>query len=481
MRSRRGLGCAAGLLLLGGALGGCRDLDVPPPGPGVAPQVRFVSPDVSSASGSRVAQTLPVTLEALDANGIRSLTLSCGATPLFSWTAAPFIATVDLRPCTGAPDGGTGLVAVTLVARAVDATGMEGSATVEVQVDASAPSVSLVLPERVAPGLPFSVLVKSDRPLAGVPLVSVEGVAVEARALDASTFSATVAKAPGLGVDTWTGTGPPPLSVLEEVERALDVAVEARGLNGNPAPRVVTRTFVSRIAWERSIPGVALGRGVDGVPLPQLPVATAAGLVLPVVGPPSQRLSSWLPVQLRAAGGEARTLPPEVTAGGYGGLGIDALGRVLLAGPAGAGRYYDFDSGAIELPAASGPYDSGATPVAVGDELCLTRLTADACTGLELRCVRPDGQVRPSVLRAQTHMAAPQAMVASGSQVLVLGAVGPTCCNPTGACTPEPQEQVFSPGGAGSFVSPFPGMGGLPFIPLLRALPLEGGGFALLA
>ena len=108
MRSRRGLGCAAGLLLLGAGVAGCRDLDVPPQGPGVAPQVRFVSPDVTGVSGSRVAQTLPVTLDAQDANGIRSLTLSCGATPLFNWTAAPFIATVDLRPCTGAVDADAG-------------------------------------------------------------------------------------------------------------------------------------------------------------------------------------------------------------------------------------------------------------------------------------------------------------------------------------------------------------------------------------
>jgi len=88
--------------------------------------------------------------------------------------------------------------------------------------------------------------------------------------------------------------------------------------------------------------------------------------------------------------------------------------------------------------------------------------------------------VRTSLLRAQTQMVVPQAMVASGTQVLVLGAVGPSCCNFT-SCTAEPLDMTFTPGGAGGFVDLFPGAGGLPILPLKRGLPVEGGGFALLA
>ncbi|MBF5042136.1 hypothetical protein FGE12_06995 [Aggregicoccus sp. 17bor-14] len=481
MRSRI-VRSAAGLLGLAAftGLAGCRDLDVPPPGPGAPPVVRFVNPDVA-ASGARVSQTLPVTLEAQDANGIRSVTLVCGATPLFSWTSAPYVATVDLRPCTAAAGADAGTVAVTLVARAVDATGMEGSASAEVQVDASAPAVELVLPERVAPGRAFTVLVKSDRPIAG-PLVSVEGVGVQAVPVDANTFSATVPAAPGLGVDTWDAdAGAPPLALLEQVERPLDVAVEARGLNGNPAPRVVARTFVSRIAWERSIPGVALGRANgDGTVIPQLPVATKEGLVLPVVSAGGRSGTEWVPVLMRAAAGEVRTVPPEQLDGGYLGAGVDLLGRTLLANGNGDAHYYDLVQGTT---APSKPLSASAVrvPAAVGDELCFSQLGA-TCGLLELHCLRPGGSERIAQLSTPglAQLRNPSAMVVSGGRVLVMGmAQGSSICCSGSACSSEAQDMFVDADGSKGMVTLFPSPGGQSVPAVSRALPLGGGAFAL--
>lgn len=273
------------LALAGLTLLSCRDLTVQSAGatknPG--PTARVLLP----ANGAVVPLAPFVRVEAEDANGVQSVTLSCPAGVLRTWTAAPYEGQVDLSPCLPfeSPDGGA-LLPVVLSALAVDSLGNRGEvASAALDVDRRQPVLRVDLPARVQPlgALHFSL--SSDTPLAAPPTVTIDGQTAAAKATDSSSqyFDVLFAPAPGLGVDGVPDGGELSLDELEKIERQLPVEVSATSQMGN-STRLVLSTLLSRIAWERGVPGgLAVDPGDSFSPgtMPLSPQAGPEGLVVP--------------------------------------------------------------------------------------------------------------------------------------------------------------------------------------------------------
>ena len=134
------------LLVLGSALGGCLDLELPnlPPDGGVGPTLTIHSPQ----PGDTIPLDAPVSLDADSVNGVASVTVTCGATPstgVFTWNVPPYTGVIDFTRCTlvasGIADGGVGQLQLNFIG--VDALGHTSTQSFQVFLDTSTATLTV--------------------------------------------------------------------------------------------------------------------------------------------------------------------------------------------------------------------------------------------------------------------------------------------------------------------------------------------------
>ena len=296
-------------VLLGSALGGCLDLELPdlPGDGGVGPTLTIHSPQ----PGDTIPLDAPVSLEAASVNGVASVTVTCGGAPstgVFAWIVPPYTGILDFTRCTlvatGTADGGVGQLQLTFIG--VDTLGHTSSQSFQVFLDTSTATLSVALPGRVVPGAPLHLTVASDRPLLLPPTVRLasreaDGIVQRANPDGGAPFyDVTFAQTPGLGIDNYTGDPfNVPFEVLSDIERSVSLTLDARATNGN-ATHLEQNVLLSRVAWDRAVPGrIALA--------PAAPVATAVGVHVALAAtdpnPGNDGGVEWLPGLFRAADG----------------------------------------------------------------------------------------------------------------------------------------------------------------------------------
>ena len=330
------------LALLG--LFGCRNVDIPSAealsgdGGGVGPSLLL-----GSLPGQHLALTSPMSFSVADVDGVASVSLSCSGIVLFTWTDPPYSAQVNLAPCQnlGTPSAqGGGLVDLVLTLTATDRHGNSSQASFTVTIDPSAAAITTDLPDRVRPGVPFSFHLDSDRALRGVPKVTIGGVAATVQELDAQHYLASIPETPKLGVDGYTGPQPPPADVLEDVERTLEVRIDAVALNGN-ATSVDRSVLLSRVQWEAALPAQISDSYYAGeAPITlTTPVAGPRGFLVPFVSSTQVRQAQLIPGYYAPDGG-AISYVTQVLDGGYFPFGFDGEGRILADGVEGGGLFW---------------------------------------------------------------------------------------------------------------------------------------------
>jgi hypothetical protein len=366
---------AASVVLL---LAGCRDLSyAQPDGGGAGPSITVISPRPNDTI--RLSQT--VALEVEDANGVQRVALLCETLPVATWASAPFTATVDFSPCRnlGTPASGA-TRAMELVVMAEDRLGSTSEARVPILLDTSTPDVRVSLPERVAPGGELLIRVTSNQPLETVPIIRVGTQFADpvSQSADLRDFTERIPRMPDLGIDSYDGGSElVPIEVLDDIERLIPVTVDARPTVANPA-HLETVVLLSRVLWERPIPGVYDPK--DSWDPSSRPAASARGLQLPLMVSAD---GGWLPDFLSAADGSHSPFRATgLLAGGYSVRAVDGQGRILLTRP---GRtvehlFLEADTHA-PLRADAGTYDVntlGFPMHRVGDFLCQERISGSS-------------------------------------------------------------------------------------------------------
>lgn len=324
------VGCAAALLV---AALGCRDLSYQPPDQkeNKPPTVSWISP----TNGQVVPLTHFVQLDVEDPNGVGAVTLMCQGVPVFTWSAPPDSANVDLSPCKNLGslnDAGTRRT-VRLTAVASDLLGATVTTPpISVQIDVSLATLDVHSPARVQPGGAMNVGIVSNQALLYAPKVFFGQQEATVTSTDGglTEFVAT-GTAPGIGADTWAGQADGgndvPLELLMQVEMPIPVTIDARAQSGNDT-HVDLQILDSRVLWQKPIPG-GYDRYDNGT-VTEHPVATAAGLVLPVVG----LNGSWVPALFSATDGTFTPYTDPQTAE-YTFQAVDGHGRALVAIDAG--------------------------------------------------------------------------------------------------------------------------------------------------
>ena len=297
----------AALGLLGGALGGCLDLELPnlPADGGVGPTLTIHSPQ----PGDTIPLDAPVSLDADSVNGVASVTVACGGAPstgVFTWNVPPYTGVIDFTRCTllasGVTDAGVGQLQLTFTG--VDTLGHASSKSFQVFLDTSTATLSATLPERVVPKDPLLLTVASNRPLLLPPTVRLAGKEadgiVQRPNPDAGPpfYDVTFSQTPGIGIDDYTGDPfNVPFEVLSDVERSVGLTIDARATNGNSS-HLEQNVLLSRVVWERLVPGRVANAAAT-------PVATVDGLgvALATVDTNPTATSDWLPAFFQAADG----------------------------------------------------------------------------------------------------------------------------------------------------------------------------------
>lgn len=465
------------------SLGACRNLGLPDA------ESRAVGPTVQFANlspGQRVPRAFPIQLVAEDSNGVRSVTLSCSAGLVRRWDSPPFEGQVDLSRClSGAQaDGGPEEESVTLVAEGIDALGDRGPPDeLTVTVDVTQAVLAATVPERVLPRSRLQFEVTSDRPLRAPPSVQLEGwqAQVQEQPGGAMTrFDVVFPETPGLGADVVRAdAGEVPQSLLEQVSRTLGLSIEGMAESGNPT-RLELSILLSRIVWERSVPG-----GLIGPSRELRPAGTRQGVTLPVPVGGDARWP-WLPSYLRASDGVLTPIASGLLEGSVSPVprAISSEGLVLLQADAEA-SWVQF-GGQTSTPIAPGlrAPDAGTSfeklypaESAVCEEL-VDPYAGCALVNYEVNCAHPDGgTVRGAVRPATDELIEPSNVVVRSGDVYIGASVaqgGFLCCpDVTGAC--KPRGLLVGTPSALSFWHP-PSFDGAY---LLRLLPVGDGSFVM--
>ena len=372
----------AALGLLGGALGGCLNLELPnlPPDGGVGPTLTIHSP----RAGDTIPLDAPVSLDADSVNGVASVTVGCGGEPstgVFTWNVPPYTGVIDFTRCTllatGVTDAGVGQLQLTFTG--VDTLGHASHTSFQVFLDTSTATLSATLPARVVPKDPLLLTVASNRPLLLPPTVRLAGKEADGIAQRANPdggppfYDVTFSQTPGIGIDEYTGDPfNVPFEVLSDVERSVGLTIDARATNGNSS-HLEQNVLLSRVVWERLVPGRVANAAAA-------PVATLDGLgvALATVDTNPTATSDWLPgffvagdgtyvpfdpTSLNYVGGALGTAVPvdgglPVPDGGFlfspdGGfvaLDFDARGHTLFARPSQTQRGMDYIATDVPRP-----------------------------------------------------------------------------------------------------------------------------------
>ncbi len=401
----------------------CRNLDVPPPEAtaGKGPNVQVLSPQ----DGQRMSLVYPVRLQVEDLDGVQHVLLLCGGLTLWTWVAPPFEASVDFSSCRqlAPPDAET--FSAPLTVTATDSQGNVTTRTLSVTLDLTAPVLTVLMPRRVLPNATVHVTVHSDRPLQGPPTVRLAGTPMALTQAGTLEFAAA-ASAPGLGTDLLEPepTGCPyPIDALEDIERSMTVSVEGRSLAGNTTALDLP-LVVSRVAWERALPGVVFTDTGTADPTRTLqPTATDGGLQVPM----EIEGTRWIPAFLSADDGRYVPTDPALVSGSFRGRAFDSVGRALL------------DDGNALLSVEPAALTGTVVPVParfpaaaltrVGDALCVQ--TSGTCGADQLRCARGAAYVTSNAVTsgAGTGLgAAARLLVRSGDTVMGLDFSASTAC-----------------------------------------------------
>ncbi len=364
-----------------GALGACRPLagDASALERGGGPVLRIDSP--------RADDILPlrwrVSLTAEDVDRVASVAILCGREdesdrrPLHAWTTAPYEADVDLSLCLGSSE--VTQARVHLLATAADGEGNSSTAEVSFTLDRNLPQLTALLPARVRPNAPVEVRLFSESALAAPPLVQVDGAAVPVTPGAGGEWVATFLPPP-IGAAAWSGSGAPPLSVLEAVERPVQVTITARTDVGNEL--TFTREVVtSVVAWERDLPAQLIVPDADD----RQPVGTATGLSVALAMEDEDPTGPWIPARIDAATGELSLPPlsPTDTGRGFAHDGRPILNRAEGSGPP---HHELVDWTGVTLQKG----DLGTGPLArLPERTCVQDVAAGSCTspGFQYRCL----------------------------------------------------------------------------------------------
>jgi hypothetical protein len=127
-----------------------------------------VGPDLTVRSpreGQTIPLNAPVNIDAVSVNGVASVTVTCGGVPstgVFTWNVAPYTGVVDFTRCspvTTGTDAGFGQLQLAFIA--VDRLGHASTKSFDVFLDTTTAPLSAVLPDRVVPLAPASLLTNS--------------------------------------------------------------------------------------------------------------------------------------------------------------------------------------------------------------------------------------------------------------------------------------------------------------------------------
>lgn len=365
---------------------GCRNLEfvAPDGGVGKPPTVVFRSP----AAGQEVPVTFVVDVSVKDVKGVVDLVVRCGEVELLSRdfqadggleSDVGVVASVTTAKCRELSSG-PGLHDVRLVATATNTQGTKGLDERLVSVNTSRGSMSLQgTPARLRVGESLGFRVASQEPLREAPTADMEGAHVLGVEVgDGGTlYDIRFPSLPPLGTDD----GGTSAEAVEEMERPVTVQVSASDPRGNPLVERFTFTL-TRILWDRPIPGVF----ADPSTSVEAPVATQAGLVLPVSVSQTQGVGTWFPLLMRAQDGAAEVQGlAGLESGGWTAVALDRNGRALAHRSDGG-----FAGG--ELAFAGTSADAGMTPVTgftdspnglasawlrLGDLVCRERIRPD--------------------------------------------------------------------------------------------------------
>jgi hypothetical protein len=462
----------------GALLAGCLDLSLP------ATQLQDPGPIVSfdtPADGGLIPLTSLVQLEVTSFHGIQDVTLRCNDLTVQQWRGQPpFYATIDFTPCSAAgvlqgTDGGASVPAK-LQAQGVDSLGVQGPvAEVDVQLDVSSPAISISAPSRVSPGGALTAVITSDRPLAAYPVVEVQGSpATVVGNPGGLTFTATYDPLPQIGVDAYDAGAPDadiPIDVLEDVERPLLLTVDARGLNGN-ATHVTFQMLLSRIVWQKPVPGIITSDAGFFAPCSDLPIAAAApsGLQLPLFAradPLDGFAGICVPGFMSAADG---TFTPVADALGDAGsrlIAFDGTGRALWSDGKTA-SVYEPGSQSLDQSAAV-PFDlygRRLLPLGPGTLCQAQQGTVSPPCFTNLNCLTPSGAVVGSPVA--TFPFAPALELTSGDIYFAWSRAGVSCAVGTN-CACSDDLFVGRLGAMATVPNPFNG------VPPSHVFPVDGG------
>jgi hypothetical protein len=438
------------------ALSGCRPLDEKSAAMGGdGPRVQLASP--------RPEEILPVrwrvVLSAEDVDGVQQVSLSCGPEgtsdrpPLHTWTAGPYEADLDLTPCLGG--SASTQTRVELRVLALDGVGNAGTAQVVFVVDRSLPSVVAQLPSRVGPRQQVPVRLETGSALAGPPVVRVDGAPLPLVAKGSAWEGAFTA--PALGAAAWTGAGPAPASVLEDLEETVTVTVSARSAAGNELS-FTREVAVSVVAWERDVAARLIRVTEEG----HLPVATAEGLAVAVQSEDAAD-GGWLPARLVFESGALQMpeLPEEFTAHTFG-----ADGRPVLHGFTGTGTPVLVKmewNGQLSTPVPAA--FSGTPTVRLPDRTCHQVAVTGGCGGAvptyKYQCA--DGSSSPVVSPASSETRGDLARFSAVSGAAAVSLAFEGCFN-------SPEASLFWDGTVASSPTLSEVEGG--FRPIQRLLPV---------
>jgi hypothetical protein len=417
------------------ALAGCRDLDIPSSlnGRNPGPTLAFLSPQPLPDGGvPQMSLQGFVAVTAEDADGVASVDLSCEAGGntggLAHLTVEPFQSSVNFAPCRppGTPNGTS--IALTLTAVGTDSLGNSSSQAqnLQVLVDGTVAALTLDAPPRVAPSQAFDLFVDSDLPLLSPPSVEVDSVPAVFIGSDISPgknhYQFHVAQAPPLGADR-VPSGPVPLNILEETERALGVHVEAKAATGNTS-ELTGQIILARVLWDRALPVPALAGAAEST---LVPTATSTGVVVPIQVP-----SGWEPVFLDLADGAPSFIPSASIPLAFLPRGINGLGQPIYNSRSGTPwktRIFDMPSGATVRDAQV--LLSSARPLGrVGGFACeetMSATTVCPATATMVTCIGPTSEVQISAGIVAYNTSTAPYMAASNNVLLVGGLTTPVC------------------------------------------------------
>lgn len=354
---------------------GCRNLSLPEertPSDGTGGEgLLLLEPDEIALSHP-LPRSTQFRLSASSLNGVNLVDLRCGDRVVALWNTegrgaegepVELQAFVNFQDCVGVGDGTLAQEEVLLRIRALDGTNLEfADFERTVLVDFTEPVLTAALPERVVAGENLSFTVRSDIALQGVPHAVIDGVAATVELKDPieNLYRVTHTRALELGASRLPPDQLANTAELEESNRPVSVQITARSYTGNEGRLDATLTL-SRVAWQRSVPGLIVSAPVVPSdpenltqPSPLHAVASDAGVTVPLHASLNQDAGLWVPGFFDVDDGAYA--PMHASLEGSHGIGLDEGGGALMIHrTAGAIRRVAFGGAPVETYAVADP------------------------------------------------------------------------------------------------------------------------------